>query len=65
MIDWEIWKMLEELVIELGLLICVNSGTLHNSPLHRNGEASSSGFSGFVLRTSFGCSRTVLIRGRG
>ena len=35
MVNWEIWKMLKELVIEIGLIICVNSGTLHNSPLHR------------------------------
>ncbi len=63
MFNWWIWRMLEELVIELGWLICVNSGILHKSPLHRNGEASSSGFSGLGLRTSSGGSRTALVRG--
>ena len=35
MFNWEIWKILKELLIEIGLIICVNGRSLYNSPLHR------------------------------
>ena len=35
MLNWRIWRIKKELMVEIGLIICVNSRALVNSPLHR------------------------------
>ncbi len=35
MFIWRNWRILKDLLIEIGLIICVNTNKLYNSPLHR------------------------------